>query len=162
MTTFSRSRLIALALMVTASAALGAQQAPAVQVAFGYQCGDRFLIKNDGNQAVSLEWKAVGSQDRSPLRLNAKESREIASASSDAVELWVNGALVATEPKGNKACGATAGANAPSGPTVVVRPLDAQAPSGADDPPSRVARLSSMQGTVSLQTSGSSDWAVAT
>jgi hypothetical protein len=156
------SRLVALALMVSASAALGAQQVPAVQLAFGYECGDRFLIKNDGNQAVSLEWKTVRSQDRSALRLSAKESREIASASNDAVELWVNGTLVATEPKGNKACGTASGANAPTGPTVVVRPLDSQAPAGTDDPPSRVARLSSIQGNVSLQTSGSSDWAVAT
>ena len=92
--------------MAAASAALGAQQTPAVQLAFGYECGDRFLIKNEGTQAVSLEWKTVGSNDRSSLRLDAKESREIASASNDAVELWVNGALVATEPKGNKACGA--------------------------------------------------------
>lgn len=159
----SRARLVAFALMVTASAALGAQQAPAVQLAFGYECGDRFLIKNDGSQPVSLEWKTVGSQDRSQLHLNAKESREIASAANDAVELWVNGKLVATEPKGNKACGANAGANPSSaGPTVVVRPLDAQASSGTDDPPSRVARLSSMQGGVSFQSSGSNEWAVAT
>ena len=162
MHTHTLSRLTALALMAMASAALGAQQAPAVQLAFGYECGDRFLIKNEGNQAVTLEWKTVGSQDRSVLRLNAKESREIASASNDAVELWVNGTVVATEPKGNKACGATSGANAPAGPMVVVRPLDAQAPAGTDDPPSRVARLSSLQGSVSLQTSGSRDWAVAT
>ncbi|MFI5244064.1 MAG: DUF6600 domain-containing protein [Gemmatimonadales bacterium] len=159
----SRARLMALALMATASAALGAQQAPAVQLAFGYECGDRFLIKNDGSQAVSLEWKAAGSQDRSSLHLNAKESREIASASSDAVELWVNGKLVATEPKGNKACGSASGAGAAAaGPTVVVRPLDSQAASASEDPPSRVARLSSLQGGVSLQTSGSSDWGTAT
>ncbi len=149
--------------MVTASAALGAQQAPAVQLAFGYECGDRFLIKNDGNQPVSLEWKTVGSQDRSPLHLNAKESREIASAANEAVELWLNGKLVATEAKGNKACDSNARANASSaGPTVVVRPLDAQASSDSDDPPSRVARLSSMQGGVSFQASGSNEWAVAT
>ena len=149
--------------MVTASAALGAQQTPAVQLAFGYECGDRFLIKNDGNQPVSLEWKTVGSQDRSQLHLNAKESREIASAANEAVELWVNGKLVATEAKGNKACDSNAAANASSaGPTVVVRPLDAQASSESDDPPSRVARLSSMQGGVSFQSSGSSEWAVAT
>lgn len=164
MNNISRSRLTALALMVTASAALGAQQAPAVQLAFGYECGDRFLIKNDGSQPVSLEWKTVSSQDRSPLHLNAKESREIASASNDAVELWVNGKVVATEPKGNKTCGASAGANASqAGPTVVVRPLDSQASSsGSEDPPSRVARLSSMQGGVSFQAAGSSDWGVAT
>jgi hypothetical protein len=158
-----RALPIALAMMATATATLGAQQAPAVQLAFGYECGDRFLIKNDGNKPVSLEWKATGSQDRSPLHLNANESREIASASSDAVELWVNGKVVATEPKGNKPCGSTAGANTSSGgPTVVVRPLDAPETSAAGDPPSRVARLSSIQGGVSFQASGSAEWGVAT
>src|SRR5271169_5408563 len=104
MNILSLSRLVALASMVTASATLGAQQSPAVQLAFGYECGDRFLVKNDGSQPVSLEWKTTGSVDRSQLRLNAGESREIASASSDAVELWVNGKVVATEPKGSRAC----------------------------------------------------------
>lgn len=163
MTNHSRSFLKALALLATAAAALGAQQAPTVQLAFGYTCGDRFLIKNEGNQPIALEWKAVGSQDRSQLHLNASESREIASASSDAVELWVNGKVVATEPKGNKPCGANAGANPQSGaPNVIVRPLDAQSAAASDNPPARVARLSSMQGGVSFQSSGSSDWAVAT
>ncbi len=158
-----RSTFLALALMATASAALGAQQAPAVQLAFGYECGDRFLVKNDGNQPVAIEWKTVSGQDRSQLRLNAKESREIASASDDAVELWVNGKVAATEPKGNKPCGSNAGVNSSSGsPSVIVRPLDAQTAGAADDPPSRVARLSAMQGGVSFQASGASDWALAT
>ncbi len=164
MTNTSRLYLIALGALATATAtaALGAQS-PAVQLAFGYECGDRFLIKNDGSQGVALEWKATGSQDRSQLHLNPNESREIASASSDAVELWVNGKVVATEPKGNKACGANgAPAGAASGsPNVVVRPLDANETAAAGDPPSRVARLSSMQGNVSFQAAGSTEWGVA-
>jgi len=160
MTNTSRLYLIALGAFATATAALGAQQSPAVQLAFGYECGDRFLIKNDGSQPVALEWKATGSQDRSQLHLNPNESREIASASSDAVELWVNGKVVATEPKGNKACGAN-GAAAPGAPNVVVRPLDANDSNAGGDPPSRVARLSSMQGNVSFQAAGSTEWGVA-
>jgi len=140
-----------------------AQQAPAVQLAFGYECGDRFLVKNDGNQPVAIEWKTVSGQDRSQVHLSAKESREIASASGDAIELWVNGKVVATEPKGNKPCGSSAGAFTPPGsPAVIVRPLDAQSAGSADDPPSRVARLSSIQGGVSFQASGANDWALAT
>ena len=115
MTSHSKSFLTALALMATASAALGAQQAPAVQLAFGYECGDRFLVKNDGNQPVAIEWKTVSGQDRSQLHLNAKESREIASASGDAVELLVNGKVVATEPKGNKPCGSNSGGTSSPG-----------------------------------------------
>jgi len=161
MNNISRAGLTALASLVSATAALGAQQAPAVQLAFGYECGDRFLIKNDGSQPVTLEWKTTGGQDRSQLHLNANESREIASASSDAVELWVSGKVVATEPKGNKACGANAGPGPQAGPAVVVRPLDAQAAAGGGDPPSRVARLASLQGNVSFQASGSTEWGVA-
>src|SRR5476651_279230 len=161
MTKHTRGYIAAIGLMLSATSALGAQQ-PAVQLAFGYECGDRFLIKNDGSQPVSLEWKATGSQDRSSVHLNANESREIASASGDAVQLWVNGKVVATEPKGNKVCGANAGATAPGDPTVVVRPLDANAAASADDPPARVARLSSLQGGVSFQASGSTEWGVAT
>jgi hypothetical protein len=167
MKNFSSFRVLALAVMLAPVAALVAQQAPAVQLAFGFECGDRFLVKNDGSQPVSLEWKTAGGQDRSPLHLNANESREIASATNDAVELYVNGKLVATEPKGSKACNAAGGNEAsPAGPVVVVRPLDAQATDagtpGAGDPPSRVARLSSMQGGVSFQAAGSNDWGVAT
>src|SRR6185312_15951219 len=163
MKTSFAARLAALAMIATATAALGAQQAPAVQLAFGFECGDRFLVKNDGNTPVSLEWKATGSQDRSQVHLNANESREIASASNDAVELYYGGKLVATEPKGSKACDAAASAAAAaSTPMVVVRPLDAEgadsAAPAAGDPPSRVARLSSMQGGVSFQAAGSPDW----
>ena len=137
----SRSHVVALAVMVAAAASLGAQQAPAVQLAFGFECGDRFLVKNDGSQPVSLEWKAAGGQDRSQLHLNANESREIASAANDAVELYVNGKLVATEPKGSKACDASGGAGTPPASSmVVVRPLGAQpgdaTASPAGDPPS--------------------------
>jgi hypothetical protein len=158
---------MALAAMIAAAATLGAQQAPAVQLAFGFECGDRFLVKNDGSQPVSLEWKAASSQDRSQLHLNAHESREIASAANDAVELYVSGKLVATEPKGSKACDASGGtAGAPATPMVVVRPLGGQstdaAASAAGDPPSRVARLSSMQGSVSFEAAGSPEWAAAT
>ena len=163
------ARLGALALVLTATATLGAQQAPAVQLAFGFECGDRFLVKNDGNTPVTVEWKAAGSQDRSQLHLNANDSREIASASNDAVELYVSGKLVATEPKGTKACDATGDSSQPPAqPMVVVRPLGATPPDAdqtsapAGDPPSRVARLSSMQGGVSFQAAGSSDWSTAT
>jgi hypothetical protein len=163
----SAARLAALAVFIAAATALGAQQAPSVQLAFGFECGDRFLVKNDGGTPISLEWKARGSTDRSQLHLGANESREIASASNDAVELYVNGKLVATEPKGTKTCDAAGEAGAaPAAPMVVVRPLDGgsanAAASAAGDPPSRAARLSSMQGGVSFQAAGSTDWSTAT
>ena len=140
---------------------VSAQGAPGtaatIQLAFGYSCGDRFIVRNDGNQAVSAEYKATSSQDHIPLRLNSKQSVEIASASSDPVELWVNGQVVATEPKGNRACGTSA-----SSPDVVVRPIDYPPRQEAAAPSSRVARVSSIGGTVSFEPAGSTDWSRAT
>ncbi len=112
----------ALALVAAAHAPLHAQGAgQSVQLAFGYECGDRFMVRNDGNNPVVVEYAVAGSQDRSQLHLNGLQSAEIASAQSGNVELWVNGKVVASEPKGNRACGASQ-ANG-----VSVRPLDQSA-----------------------------------
>jgi hypothetical protein len=92
-----------------------------VQLAFGYECDDRFLVRNDGAQAVDVEYTVQGAPARSKLHLNAKESAEMSSVSSNPVELWVNGKLVATERKGNRAC---ATAPVQSSQDVVVRPIE--------------------------------------
>jgi hypothetical protein len=110
----------ALALVAAAHAPLAAQgSSQTVQLAFGYECGDRFLVRNDGNNSVVVEYAVAGSQDKSQLHLNARQSAEIASAQEGNVELWVGGKVVASEPKGNRAC---AGARNNSG--VSVRPLN--------------------------------------
>jgi hypothetical protein len=109
----------ALALVAVAHAPLHAQgTSQSVQLAFGYECGDRFMVRNDGNNPVVVEYGVSGSQDKSQLHLNGLQSAEIASAQSGNVELSVNGKVVASEPKGNRACGAARGNG------VNVRPLD--------------------------------------
>ena len=115
----------ALAAIAAASALGGAllAQAPAgaretVQLAFGYECDDRFMVRNDGGQAVEVEYGVQGAGARSKLHLNAKESAEMSSSSTNPVELWVNGKLAATERKGNRAC-----APVQSSPDVIVRPI---------------------------------------
>jgi hypothetical protein len=98
----------ALSLVAVAHTPLRAQgSAQSVQLAFGYECGDRFMVRNDGNNPVVVEYAVSGSQDRSQLHLDGLQSKEIASAQSGNLELWVNGKVVASEPKGNRACGAT-------------------------------------------------------
>ena len=112
---------------ITAASALGGAllaQAPAgaretVQLAFGYECADRFMVRNDGAQAVDVEYGVQGASARSKLHLNAKESAEMSSTSTSSVELWVNGKLVATERKGNRACAPPV----QSSPEVIVRPI---------------------------------------
>jgi hypothetical protein len=109
----------ALSLVAAAQSPLRAQgSSQSVQLAFGYECGDRFMVRNDGNSPVVVEYAIAGSQDRSQLHLDALQSKEIASAQSGNVELWVNGKVVASEPKGNRACGA------PQGNGVNVHPLN--------------------------------------
>jgi hypothetical protein len=100
----------ALTLVSAARAPLRAQgSGQSIQLAFGYECGDRFMVRNDGNNPVVVEYAVAGSEDKSQLHLNGLQSAEIASAQSGNLELWVNGKVVASEPKGNRACGAAQG-----------------------------------------------------
>jgi hypothetical protein len=127
-----RSRLIpfgALTLIAAIGTPLRAQGTAQVQLAFGYECGDRFLVRNDGTQPVLLEYAVAGSQDRSQLHLNGRQSIEIASAPNGNVELWVGGKVVASEPKGNRPCAGSG--NAQNSGAVVVRPLDQTQATGA-------------------------------
>jgi hypothetical protein len=124
----TRSRYIALgalALLAGASSSLRAQTTQ-VQLAFGYECGDRFLVRNEGTTPVAIEYAIAGSQDKSQLHLNVRQSAEIASAQSGNMELWVGGKVVASEPKGNRACGAAQNSGG-----VTVRPLDQNAQAAA-------------------------------
>lgn len=116
----------ALALVAAGRAPLRAQSASqSIQLAFGYECGDRFLVRNDGNNPVVIEYAVAGSQDKSQLHLNGLQSAEIASAQSGNLELWVNGKVVASEPKGNRACAALPGND------VTAQPLDQSAETSA-------------------------------
>ena len=110
----------ALALIAAAHAPLRAQgSSQAVQLAFGYECGDRFLVRNDGTNPVVIEYAVAGSEDKSQLHLNGRQQVEIASAQAGNLELWVSGKVVASEPKGNRPCGAARNSNG-----VTVRPID--------------------------------------
>jgi hypothetical protein len=105
----------ALAMLATAHAPIRAQgTSQTVQLAFGYECGDRFLVRNDGTAPVVIEYAVAGSQDKSQLHLNGRQSAEIASAQDGNMELWVGGKVVASEPKGSRVCNARNG-NAVSG-----------------------------------------------
>lgn len=122
------SRFISLGALalVAASAPLRAQSTQ-VQLAFGYTCGDRFLVRNEGTNPVVVEYAVAGSQDKSTLHLGARQSAEIASAQEGNVELWVSGKVVASEPKGHRACAATRNARPNNNNDVSVRPIDPDA-----------------------------------
>lgn len=110
----------ALALAAAVHAPLRAQgSSQTVQLAFGYECGDRFLVRNDGTNPVVIEYAVAGSEDKSQLHLNGRQQAEIASAQDGNLELWVSGKVVASEPKGNRPCGSARNNNG-----VTVRPID--------------------------------------
>jgi hypothetical protein len=124
MTKFRFISLGALALVAAANAPLRAQSTQ-VQLAFGYTCGDRFLVRNEGTNPVVVEYAVAGSPDKSTLHLSGKQSAEIASAQEGNMELWVSGKVVASEAKGHRACGAAR--NARTNGDVSVRPIDPNA-----------------------------------
>jgi hypothetical protein len=132
-----------LALVVATGSSLHSQSAPAIQLAFGYECGDRFIVINDGDQPVLVEYAAAGTQDRSQLHLNAKQSAEIASAQDGNLELWVGGRVVASQPKGNRPCAVratppvadTTVAPPPASPPVSAPPIDSTRPPSPTQPP---------------------------
>jgi hypothetical protein len=98
-----------------------------VQLAFGYECDDKFVVRNDGTQPMTVEYGITGAEQRSLLQLRGKESIELESAAASPLELWVNGRIVATEQKGNRSCAANpAGRIAydQASPAVVVRRLE--------------------------------------
>jgi hypothetical protein len=93
---------------IALSAPLRAQAAvtptDTVRLAFGYICGDQFRVRNDGVHVVTAEYNVVGNASHTKVMLEPKESIEITSTAPGAVELRVNGKVVATEPKGSKPC----------------------------------------------------------
>ncbi|MEP6780937.1 MAG: hypothetical protein ABJC26_13665 [Gemmatimonadaceae bacterium] len=88
---------------------VSAQSKPQIQLAFGHECGDKFLVRNDGAGPVDVEYSLAGTKQRSKLHLNTTEGVEIVSQASGPMELWVNGQLVSTEQKTNKVCAVKAG-----------------------------------------------------
>jgi hypothetical protein len=112
---------------VTPHSTLGAQGAQEqVQLAFGYQCDDKFILRNDGTQPVTVEYGVAGVEQRSPLDLRGKESVELTSTAANPVELWMNGKIIASEEKGNRSCAGSQGggvAYEQASPVVVVRPI---------------------------------------
>lgn len=120
-----KPRLVQLAALtltaVAVTAPVRAQGTP-VQLAFGYECGDRYLVRNDGSNDVDIEYGVAGDPQRWPVRLKGKESVEISSASNNALELRVNGKVVSTAHNLNRPCAAAPATQAE--PEVVVRPID--------------------------------------
>ena len=89
------------------------------QLTFGYLCDDRFVVRNDGTNPVDLEYSVSRSNEHTKLTINGRETVELASKSREAMELWIDGKLVAKALKEKRRCQDVQG-NA----NVAVSPLD--------------------------------------
>ncbi|MEP7381923.1 MAG: hypothetical protein ABI910_09570 [Gemmatimonadota bacterium] len=78
--------------------------ADAAQITFGYLCGDRFVVRNDGTRAIDLAYGVEKGTEHTKLALNARESVELQSTSKHDVELWMDGKMIARASKEKRSC----------------------------------------------------------
>jgi hypothetical protein len=78
--------------------------ADAAQVTFGYVCDDRFVIRNDGTKPIDLEYGLEKGTEHTRITLNERESVELNSPSRAAMELWMDGKLIAKAIKDRRSC----------------------------------------------------------
>jgi hypothetical protein len=71
---------------------------------FGSLCEDKFVIRNDSPNPVSLEYAVEKGNEHTRLTLNGREQVELESKSKDALELWMDGKLVAKAEKEGRKC----------------------------------------------------------
>ncbi len=86
---------------------------------FGSLCEDRFVIRNDGPNPVTVEYAVTKGTEHVPLTLEGREQVELESKSKEPLELWMAGKLVARAEKEGRKCRDIQG-NA----TVAVAPLE--------------------------------------
>ncbi|MBC7842248.1 MAG: hypothetical protein H7099_08040 [Gemmatimonadaceae bacterium] len=139
MTHTHRKTRLAFALVVaTASVgpSLGAQvtevaRRPISDIAhltFGSLCEDKFVIRNDGPNPVNVEYAVEKGTEHTRLTLAGREQVELESKSREALELWMDGKLVAKAEKEGRKCRDVQG-NA----SVAVAPLEVASTERSDD-----------------------------
>lgn len=79
------------------------------RVTFGHWCDDKFVLRNEGDALVRAELAVAKSGEHTPVTLGAREQIQFNSPSRQDVELWVDGALVATAKKERRSCRNVAG-----------------------------------------------------
>lgn len=112
---------------MTMAGSLGAQVtevarrpiADITHLTFGSLCEDRFIIRNDGAAPVDVAYAVAKGTEHTPLTLAPHEVVELESRSKEALELWMNGKLIARAEKEGVKC-----SDVLNDPTVAVAPLD--------------------------------------
>lgn len=91
------------------------------RITFGYLCDDRFVIRNDGDKGVDLEYSVEKSNEHTKVQVNAHELIELNSKSKNDMELWADGKMVAKAEKDKRSC-----KDVPASGAVSVTPLEVE------------------------------------
>jgi hypothetical protein len=96
----------------------GARSSPKdAQISFGYLCDDRFVIRNEGDDRVNLEYGLAKNDERTAISLDGRESVELLLSTSDQLDLFSSGRVIASARREYRDCEELEGGR------VVVRPL---------------------------------------
>src|SRR6185503_14003247 len=97
----------------------GARSSPNdAQISFGYLCDDRFVVRNEGDAPLRLEYGLTKNDERTALALDKSESVELLLSTSDELALFSGGKVIATARREYRDCDEVEGRS----PRVVVRP----------------------------------------
>jgi hypothetical protein len=102
----------------TGTAVLAAQEP--TRLAFGYQCDNKFALRNEGTRPVEVEYGVVGASEKGKVHLDPNQGVSLEPASAGDFEIRVDGKTVATAKNGHTACQP----EAVQSQTVIVRPLN--------------------------------------
>jgi hypothetical protein len=108
--------VLSIATPATGVSVLAAQE-PA-RLAFGYQCDNRFALRNEGTKPVEVEYVVLGSAEKGKVHLDPDQGVSLEPKAGGDLEIRVDGKAVATGRNGHVACAAQASQ------TVIVRPLN--------------------------------------
>src|SRR5262245_37865110 len=98
----------------------GARTTPGeAKIAFGYLCDDRFVVHNEGDGPVRLEYGLTKNDERTSLALEKDESIELLLSTSDELGLYSGGKEIAVARREYRDCDDVEGRE----PRIVVRPL---------------------------------------
>ncbi|HEX7937688.1 MAG TPA: hypothetical protein VF483_01780 [Gemmatimonadaceae bacterium] len=98
----------------------GARTSPKdVQVSFGYLCDDRFVVRNESDDPLRLEYGLAKNDERTSLSLDGRESVELLLSTSDELDLFSGGKVIAAARREYRDCRDVED----GGGRIVVRPL---------------------------------------
>ncbi len=75
-----------------------------VRLAFGYQCDNRFVLRNEGATGVEVAYEVVGTPESGRVSIEAGQTISLEPREPGDVAILVDDRVVATEPNSRVAC----------------------------------------------------------